>query len=96
QKIDDKTFRRISRFINIHNRRGDNKEMCEKAFHIIPAQEERIEFLADHAPEELLKSYVKTKQFHNAGEFLHSRGNFEEAALMFSHSANIKDIIESL
>ncbi|CAG8536872.1 991_t:CDS:10, partial [Racocetra fulgida] len=96
QKIDDKTFRRISRFVNIHYRRGDNKEMCEKAFHIIPTQEERIEFLADHAPEELLKIYVKKKQFHDAGEFLVSRGNFEEAADMFRRSANIKDIIESL
>ncbi|CAG8599278.1 1529_t:CDS:10, partial [Racocetra fulgida] len=82
QKIDDKTLRRISRFVNIHYRREDNKEMCEKAFHIIPTQEERIEFLEDHAPEELLKIYVKKKQFHDAGEFLRSRGNFEKAALI--------------
>ncbi|CAG8841891.1 10281_t:CDS:2, partial [Racocetra persica] len=96
QKIDDKTLRRISRFVNIHYRREDNKEMCEKAFHIIPTEEEQIEFLADHAPEELKKNYVKKKRFHDAGEFLRSRGNFEEAALMFSRSTNIKDIIESL
>ncbi|CAG8832906.1 6713_t:CDS:1, partial [Racocetra persica] len=97
EKIDDKkTLRRISRFVNIHYRREDNKEMCEKALRILLTQEERNELLADHAPEELLKDYEKKKQFHDAGEFLASRGNFEEAALMFSRSANNKDIIESL
>ncbi|CAG8555633.1 6929_t:CDS:10 [Cetraspora pellucida] len=96
QKIDDKTFRRISRLVNIHYRRGNDKEMCEKALHIIPSQEERIELLADHAPEELLKVYEKNKQFRAAGEFLRSRGDLEKAALMFNRSANNKDIIESL
>ncbi|CAG8450090.1 7512_t:CDS:10 [Dentiscutata heterogama] len=96
QQIDDKTFRRISRLVNIHYCREDNKEMSKKALQIIPTQEERIELLADHAPNKLLEVYEKSKQFRDAGKFLRSCGKFEEAASMFSRSTNDDDITESL
>ncbi|KAF0550861.1 p-loop containing nucleoside triphosphate hydrolase protein [Gigaspora margarita] len=96
KNIDDKTFRRVSRLVNIHYCREDNKEMSEKALEIIPTQEERVEFLADHAPKKLLEVYEKNKQFRDAGKFLRSCGKFEEAASKFSLSADHEDIIESL
>ncbi|CAG8567860.1 13873_t:CDS:10 [Dentiscutata erythropus] len=96
QQIDEKTVRRVSRLVNIHYCREDNKEMSEKALQIIPTQEERIELLADHAPKELLEVYEKSKQFRDAGKFLYSSGRFEEAASMFSRSTDDEDIIESL
>jgi len=71
--------------------------MSEKALLLFPTKEQQIEFLKEHASEELLDLYIRNNQFHNAAKHLQSRGRFEEAAYIFIHSvSNDEDIIESL
>ncbi|CAJ0877840.1 4190_t:CDS:10 [Entrophospora sp. SA101] len=98
QEIDEKTFNRISRLVNIHYRRENDKEMSEKALDILPTEEERMELLRDHAPEELLKVYEKGGQYFSVVKELCSRGKFEEAAdkIIGLKDINSKDTIEAL
>src|SRR2546421_11078241 len=80
EEIDEKIFRRITRLVNIHYRRENNKEMSLEALSILPTQEEQIELLRDHAPEELLEVCEKSGRFRDAAKYLCSCGKFEEAA----------------
>ncbi|PKY26942.1 hypothetical protein RhiirB3_477272 [Rhizophagus irregularis] len=96
QKIDEKISRRVIRLINIFYRRENNKEMSEKALLLFTTKEEKIEFLKEHAFEELLEFYVKNEQFRDAAKHLQLRGRFEEAAHMFIRSINDENVIESL
>ncbi|CAB5211870.1 unnamed protein product [Rhizophagus irregularis] len=95
QKIDDKIFHRITRLVNIHYRRTNNKEMSTIALSILP-QEEQIKLLRDHAPEEFLEVCEKTGQFRAVAEDLRSHGEFEKAADKFNCSNNDEDKIEAL
>ena len=67
--------------------------MSEKALSILSTQEEQIELLRNHAPEELLEVCEKSGQFRAAAEDLRSRNKFEEAADMFIRSVDDDDII---
>ncbi|CAB4422233.1 unnamed protein product [Rhizophagus irregularis] len=95
QKIDDKIFHRITRLVNIHYRRANNKEMSTIALSILP-QEEQIKLLRDHAPEEFLEVCEKTGQYSAVAEDLRSHGEFEKAADKFNCSNNGEDKIEAL
>ncbi|CAG8492712.1 7239_t:CDS:10 [Diversispora eburnea] len=95
-EIDGKIFRRISRLVNIHYRKKNDKEMSEKALSLL-LEEERIEFLKDHAPKELLEFYTNEGQHHDAAEYYRERGKFKEAADMLSKDLSKEEsIIESL
>ncbi|CAG8557951.1 6165_t:CDS:10, partial [Ambispora leptoticha] len=97
ENIDERIFNRIARLVNIHYRHVNDTKMSEKALSILPTQEEQINLLRDHAPEELQEICKKNGQFRAAAEDLRSRGKYGEAADMFFHSAdNDDDIIESL
>src|SRR4051794_35304961 len=96
EEIDEKIFRRITRLINIHYRRENDKEMSKEALSILPTQEEQIELLRDHAPEELLEVCEKSGKFRDAAKDLYSRGKFKEATDMFIKSDDEEDIIEAL
>ncbi|PKY41812.1 hypothetical protein RhiirA4_396541, partial [Rhizophagus irregularis] len=96
ERIDEKIFRRITRFVNIYYRRENNKVMSKEALSILSTHEEQIELLRDHAPEELLKVCEERGEFQDAAKELHLRGKFKEAADMFIRSNDEKDIIEAL
>ncbi|GBC01012.1 hypothetical protein RclHR1_04030007 [Rhizophagus clarus] len=96
QNIDKKISSRVIHFVNIFYRREDNKEMNEKALSLFTTKEEKIDFLKEHAFEDLQEFYAKNGQFRDAAKHLQSRGRFKEAAYMFIRSANDKDVIESL
>ncbi|CAG8616353.1 9660_t:CDS:10, partial [Ambispora leptoticha] len=96
EKIDEKIFNRITRLVNIHYRRKEDKEMSEKALSVLPTQEEQINLLRDHAPEELQEVCKKSGQFRAAAEDLRFRGKFNEAIDTFLRSDNDEDIIEAL
>src|SRR5256885_14712526 len=95
EEIDEKIFRRITRLINIHYRRENDKEMSKEALTILPTQEEQIELLRDHAPEELIGVCEEFSKFRDAAKDLYSRGKFKETANMFIRSDDEEDIIES-
>ncbi|RHZ88681.1 hypothetical protein Glove_21g295 [Diversispora epigaea] len=96
-EIDEKIFRRITRLINIHYRNKNDNEMSKKALSILSTQEDQIELLKDHAPEELLKVYVKNGHFSDAAKYLRSLGKFKEAAIMSSNDLDKKEnIIDAL
>jgi hypothetical protein len=96
ERIDEKIFRRITRFVNIYYRRENNKEMSKKALSVLSTHEEQIELLRDHAPDELLEVCEERGEFKDAAKELHLRGKFKEAADMFIRSDDEKDIIEAL
>ncbi|CAG8553834.1 5171_t:CDS:10 [Ambispora gerdemannii] len=97
ENIDEKIFNRMTRLVNIHYRRVNDTKMSEKALSILPTQDEQINLLREHAPEELQEICKKSGQFHVAAEDLRLRGKFNEAADMFLCSDDNKDdIIESL
>src|ERR1044072_152331 len=95
EDIEEKIFRRITRLVNIHYRREDNKEMSKEALSVLPAQEQ-IELLRDHAPEELIEVCKEHGKFRDAAKELYSRGKFREAADMFNSSDDEEDTIEAL
>ncbi|RHZ88684.1 hypothetical protein Glove_21g290 [Diversispora epigaea] len=96
-EIDKKIFRRITRLVNIHYRNKNDNEMSKKALSILPTQEDQIELLKDHAPEELLEVYVKNGHFSDAAKHLRSLGKFKEAAIMLSNNLDKKEnIIDAL
>ncbi|CAG8508973.1 11648_t:CDS:10 [Diversispora eburnea] len=96
-EIDKKIFRRITRLINIHYRNNNDNEMSKKALSILPTQEDQIELLKDHAPEELLEVYKKKGQFSDAAKYLRSLGKFKQAFVMLSNHLDKKDnFIDSL
>ncbi|CAG8702855.1 14626_t:CDS:2, partial [Acaulospora morrowiae] len=95
QNIDEKIFRRVIRLIYVCCRK-DNKELSEKALSMLTKQEDRIEILKDHAPEEVQEVYKREGQFRDAAEELCSRGKFEEASNVYIRSSENEDIIESL
>src|SRR5688572_15206002 len=75
--------------------------MSEKALSILSTQEEQIELLKDHAPEELLEVYKKNGQFNDAAKYLSSLGKFKEASVMLSDNLDKEEnkeenIIDSL
>lgn len=94
-EIDEKIFYRITRLVNIHYRRENNKVMSKKALNILPKQEQ-IELLRDHAPEELLEVCEKSGEFRIAAKDLRLRGKFKEAADLFVTSGSDEDAIEAL
>ncbi|CAJ0745543.1 7794_t:CDS:10 [Entrophospora sp. SA101] len=98
QEIDEKTFNRISRLANIHYRRENDKEMSQKALDILPTQEERMELLQDHVPEELSEVYEKSGDYFFVVKELCSHGKFEEATdkIISLKDINSKDTIEAL
>ncbi|CAG8521931.1 10761_t:CDS:2, partial [Racocetra fulgida] len=89
-KDDEKIFYRITRLVNIHYRRENNRVMSKKALDILPKQEQ-IELLRDHAPEELLEVCEKSGEFRVAAKDLRLRGKFKEAADLFITSGSDKD-----
>ncbi|CAG8547507.1 18433_t:CDS:10 [Acaulospora morrowiae] len=93
--IDEKIFRRIIRLIYVCCRK-DNKDLSEKALSMLTKQEDRIEILKDHAPEEVQEVYKREGQFRDAAEELCSRGKFEEASDVYIRSSENEDIIKSL
>ncbi|CAG8439004.1 8533_t:CDS:10 [Acaulospora morrowiae] len=95
QEIDEKIFHRTIRLIYIYSRKN-NKDISEEALSILPTQEDQIEILRDHAPEEVQEVYKKNGQFHEAAKDLCSRGKFEEASNEFIRSNEKDDVIESL
>ncbi|CAB4428030.1 unnamed protein product [Rhizophagus irregularis] len=96
ERIDEKIFRRITRFVNIYYRRENNKVMSKAALSILSTHEEQIDLLRDHAPEELLEVCEERGEYQDAAKELHLRGKFKEAADMFIRSNDEKDIIEAL
>ncbi|GBC01906.1 hypothetical protein RclHR1_04380007 [Rhizophagus clarus] len=96
ERIDEKIFRRITRFVNVYYRRENNKEMSKKALSVLSTHEEQIELLRDHAPDELLEVCEERGEFQDAAKELHLRGKLKEAADMFIRSNDEKDIIEGL
>ncbi|CAG8526884.1 15115_t:CDS:10, partial [Dentiscutata heterogama] len=94
-EIDEKIFYRITRLVNIHYRRENNKVMSKKALDILPKQEQ-IELLRDHAPEELLEVCEKNGEFRVAAKDLRLRGKFKEAADLFITSGSEEDVMEAL
>ncbi|CAG8633342.1 4892_t:CDS:2, partial [Ambispora leptoticha] len=97
EEIDERTFNRITRLVNIHYRRMNDMKMSKKALSILPTQEDQMNLLREHAPEELQEVCKKSGQFRLAAEDLRSRGEFNKAADMFLHSVdNDNDIMESL
>ncbi|CAG8502109.1 4772_t:CDS:10 [Ambispora gerdemannii] len=93
EKIDEKKFNRITHLVNIHYRRVNNRKMSEKALSIFPTLEKQVNFLREHAPEELPEFCKKNDLLHVAAEDLRLRGRFNEAVNVFPRLVDNDDYI---
>ncbi|CAG8482154.1 10326_t:CDS:10 [Paraglomus occultum] len=93
--LDKKTLNGFIARVYKHYRHKET-DTAEKALAIITTVDERINFLKEYIPEDLLDFYIREKLFHRAAEHQYASGKLKEASDYFIKAENDNDNIEAL